>query len=237
MQEELQQGQTEVANEIPPSIPSVNSLFVPSSNPAIIHSKAESIGSISPANVKPKAFVDKDIRPPSPRHIVQMVMEGTVSLVVSSPTLVVPERIEEGPVPVESVPIPIEGDETIQLPSTELRDTLLQAETIDPFINKDVVSIEERPIAVDSGETILEPPVQFSEVQDQLPLESTSQFEAEGYPRALIGTHSMLPDLERQYEFQQQKFEDQSSRMQACQYSFLITEKELRDFEAMLDEC
>ncbi|KAJ8632688.1 hypothetical protein MRB53_026024 [Persea americana] len=49
-------------------------------------------------------------------------------------------------------------------------------------------------------------------------------------------TRSMLADLERQYDFQQQKFEEQSSRMQACQYSLSITENELRDFEAMLNE-
>ncbi|KAJ8630267.1 hypothetical protein MRB53_023590 [Persea americana] len=47
----------------------------------------------------------------------------------------------------------------------------------------------------------------------------------------------MLVDLERQYEFQQQKFEEQSSRMHACQYSLTIIENELRDFEAMLKEC
>lgn len=50
-------------------------------------------------------------------------------------------------------------------------------------------------------------------------------------------THLMLVDLERQYVFQQQKFEEQSSRIQACQYNLLITENELREFEAMLEEC
>ena len=58
-----------------------------------------------------------------------------------------------------------DGDETVHLPSTELGDTPLKAETVDPFINKEAASIEERPIAIDSEETILEPPVQFSEVQ------------------------------------------------------------------------
>ena len=50
-------------------------------------------------------------------------------------------------------------------------------------------------------------------------------------------TRSMLADLERQYEFQQRKFEEQSLRMQACRYSFMIIENELRDFQAMLNEC
>ncbi|KAJ8627304.1 hypothetical protein MRB53_020611 [Persea americana] len=75
-----------------------------------------------------------------------------------------------------------DGDETVHLPSTELGDTPLKAETVDPFINKEAASIEERPIAIDSEETILEPPVQFSE----LPLESTSQLEAEGDPSNTI---------------------------------------------------
>ncbi|KAJ8615072.1 hypothetical protein MRB53_034444 [Persea americana] len=73
-----------------------------------------------------------------------------------------------------------EGDETVQFPSTKLGDTTLQAKTIDPFINKEAASTEQLPIAVNSGEMILEPPAQFSEVQDQLPLKSTSQLEAEG---------------------------------------------------------
>ncbi|KAJ8633444.1 hypothetical protein MRB53_026780 [Persea americana] len=49
-------------------------------------------------------------------------------------------------------------------------------------------------------------------------------------------TRSMLANLEQQQEFQQQKFEEQSSRMWAYQYSLSITENELRDFEAMLNE-
>ncbi|KAJ8649032.1 hypothetical protein MRB53_002055 [Persea americana] len=256
-----------------------------------------------------------------------------------------------------------EGDETVQLSFTELGDTPLQLETVDPFINTEAASREEHPIPIDSRGTILEPPAQFSEVQDQLPLESTSQLEADGGPSNTIAselpavpepstamygmgaatdgitqafaieaqvmyqghqflrgatrridegassaipiiiegsthdvdsiavpqtpddasfdlapfpallkvqdtvkimllgiiqavtndvrnwiflsmlrgsidrTHSMLADLERQNEFQQQKFKEQSSRMQPCRYRLSITKNELRDFAAMLDEC
>ena len=50
-------------------------------------------------------------------------------------------------------------------------------------------------------------------------------------------TRLMLADLEQRYEVQQLKFEERSSRIQACQYSFSITQNELKDFEAMLNEC
>ena len=90
----------------------------------------------------------------------------------------------------------------------------MQVETVDTSINKEAASTEECPNVVDSGETILEPLVQSSEVKgngilslavfllsslhlsfplpaiyqylftftDQLPLESTSQLDAEGDP-------------------------------------------------------
>ena len=58
-----------------------------------------------------------------------------------------------------------EGDETVQLSFTELGDTPLQLETVDPFINTEAASREEHPIPIDSRGTILEPPAQFSEVQ------------------------------------------------------------------------
>ena len=41
----------------------------------------------------------------------------------------------------------------------------MQAETVDPSINKEVANAEEFPTAVDSEETALEPPIQPSEVQ------------------------------------------------------------------------
>lgn len=49
-------------------------------------------------------------------------------------------------------------------------------------------------------------------------------------------TRLVLVDLEQQYIFQQQRLGEQSSRLEACQYSFSIIEKELKEFEAMLNE-
>ncbi|KAJ8633499.1 hypothetical protein MRB53_026835 [Persea americana] len=62
---------------------------------------------------------------------------------------------------------------------------------------------------------------------------SITPFDIEG---SMERTHLMLADLEWQYEFQQQKFKEQSLLMQACQYSLSIIKNDLRDFEVMLDE-
>ena len=59
----------------------------------------------------PEVFID-NIFPPSPPHIVQIGLEEINSLVVSSPTPVVLEHIEEVPVPKESIPIPLVHIET-----------------------------------------------------------------------------------------------------------------------------
>lgn len=49
-------------------------------------------------------------------------------------------------------------------------------------------------------------------------------------------TRLVLVDLEQQYILQQQRLEEQSSRLEACQYSCSIIENELKQFEAMLNE-
>ncbi|KAJ8632673.1 hypothetical protein MRB53_026009 [Persea americana] len=120
---------------------------------------------------------------------------------MSSPALIIPERIEEVPALEGSVLVPLVHKEIagstedlrivehplvvqegLDLPSTGPSDTPVQVETVDTSINKEAASTEECPNVVDSGETILEPLVQSSEVKDQLPLESTSQLDAEGDP-------------------------------------------------------
>ena len=70
-----------------------------------------------------------------------------------------PKEIPEASLPVQ------EGDEAVQLPYTESGDILVLMETVDPSLNKEAVLVEEFPTAVNSEVTILESPVQSSEVQ------------------------------------------------------------------------
>ncbi|KAJ8632684.1 hypothetical protein MRB53_026020 [Persea americana] len=101
-----------------------------------------------------------------------MEVEEIVRIEMSPSALVIPECIEEAPSLEGSIPVPLVHKKIAGNPS----------------INKEAASTEECPIANDNGETILEPPVQPSEVQDQLPLESTSQLEAEGDPSNTIAS-------------------------------------------------
>lgn len=82
---------------------------------------------------------------------------------------------------------------------------------------------------------------QVENKRQELDIPITAQSETLAALETLRGgierTRSMLAGLEQRYRFQQWKFEEQSSRMQACGYSVTITENELKDFEAMLKEC
>ncbi|KAJ8649179.1 hypothetical protein MRB53_002202 [Persea americana] len=92
--------------------------------------------------------------------------------------------------PEETSKIPLtaqEGYETAQRSSVEFDNSPVQVETVNPSISKEVVQVEEFPTVVESEEIVIKPPVQPSEVQDQLPSKlSTSQVEAEGDSHNII---------------------------------------------------
>ena len=102
VQEELQQ--TKDAIEIPPSIPLVDSSFVPSSDPTTVQSVSKLAESFIPAIVQlqPEVFTDI-VFPLSPPHIVQIGVEEIDSFVVSSLTPLVSEHIEKVPIPEEHI--------------------------------------------------------------------------------------------------------------------------------------
>lgn len=85
-------------------------------------------------------------------HVVQ---EGLDVINVPTDVPLRSEEILDAYLPVQ------EEDEAVQLLYTESGDIPVQGETLDPSINKEVVSTEEFPTAIDSEETILKP----SEVQ------------------------------------------------------------------------
>lgn len=87
-------------------MPLVNSSYILSFDPSIVHNVSGSAESTSPANVQlqSEGFIDNIFSPSLP-YIVQMGVEEINSLAMSSPTPVASEHIEEVPIPKKFVPI------------------------------------------------------------------------------------------------------------------------------------
>ncbi|KAJ8615130.1 hypothetical protein MRB53_034502 [Persea americana] len=137
------------------------------------------------------------IEVPSSVPIILELVKEMLILEESIPTPLVHEgAVENGQSQLEETSearLPVqEGDKMVRLPSTEFGDTPVQEETVDPSINNEGIWAEELPTATDIEEVTLESPIQSSEVQDQSPLESSTQLEAGNDPSNTVASELLV---------------------------------------------